>query len=238
MESTPTIAEVPWHLDVNGTRAFRGTFTPDRPLDLAAGRLLGEGFVTEPAHVLQLSESTLESGAVRIVATVDPALEARARAELQHRSANGCGLLHFVECDAASLGPAPGAEIPNADDFRMVLRELFAACDVRYPRGGMHAAALWDGEKLRYQSEDVGRHNAVDRVLGAAFLEGTGPRGLGLILTARVSGQMAMVAARSGVAWIASRSVPTGLAIAIAKAARLPLVERAGRQARQVGGRP
>ncbi|MGD8278502.1 MAG: formate dehydrogenase accessory sulfurtransferase FdhD [Gemmatimonadota bacterium] len=238
MESKRPIVEVPWHLDVNGTRALAGTFTPDRPLDLAAGRLLGEGFIAERAHLLHLDESALETGAIRLEATVDPDLETRARAELRHRSEHGCGLLHYVVCDGAALGPAPAANIPSVDDFRVILRDLFAACAARFPRGGVHAAALWDGETLRHQSEDVGRHNAVDRVLGAAFLEGTGPRGLGLVLTARVSGQMAMVAARTGVAWIASRSVPTGLAIEIARAARLPILQRAAREARRVGGEP
>jgi FdhD protein len=82
----------------------------------------------------------------------------------------------------------------------------------------------------------VGRHNAVDRALGAAFLAGDGPQGCGLVLSARISGQMAMVAARAGIAWIASRSVPTRLALEIARAAGLPLIARAGRQGHRARG--
>ncbi len=235
MESTRPIEEVPWHLDVNGSRTFAGTFTPERPHDLAAGRLLGEGFVAERADLHHIEDTTLPSGAVRIEATMDPERETRARAERRHRSEHGCGLLHFVVCDDAALGPAPRSDIPPAVDFPAILRELFATCDARFPGGGVHAAALWDGSALRYQSEDVGRHNAVDRALGAAFLSGEGPYGLGLVLSARVSGQMAMVAARAGLAWIASRSVPTRLAVDIARAARLPIIARAGRDAHRVG---
>jgi FdhD protein len=236
MESTRLIAEVPWHLDVNGSRTFAGTFTPDRPHDLAAGRLLGEGFVIERADLHDIEHTTHPSGAIGIAANVDPDRESRARAERRHRSEHGCGLLHFVACDDGALGSAPRSDIPPAVDFPAILRELFAACDARYPGGGVHAAALWDGSTLRHQSEDVGRHNAVDRVLGAAFLAGEGPHGLGLVLSARVSGQMAMVAARAGLSWIASRSVPTALAVAIARAARLPIIARAGRDAHHVGG--
>lgn len=236
MESTPAIAEVPWHLDVNGSPAFAGTFTPDRPRDLAAGRLLGEGFITERADLLRIEGNALPSGAIRMDATVDADREASARAERRHRAEHGCGLLHFVVCDDAALGPAPRTDIPPAVDFPAILRELFVACDARYPGGGVHAAALWDGTALRYQSEDVGRHNTVDRVLGAAFLADQGPHGMGLVLSARVSGQMAMVAARAGLAWIASRSVPTGLAVAIARVARLPIIARAGRDAHRIGG--
>jgi FdhD protein len=238
MESTRPIAEVPWQLVVNGSRAFAGTFTPERPHDLAAGRLLGEGFVSSPGHLHELRDRVLDSGAFRLEASIDPELEAHARAELRHRTEHGCGLLHFVHCDGGRLGPVPHLDMPPADAFPAILRELFAACDARYPGGGVHAAALWDGTTLRHQAEDVGRHNAVDRAVGAAFLAGGGPHGMGLVLSARVSGQMAMVAARAGLAWIASRSVPTALAAAIASAAGLPIIARAGRGARQAGGNP
>jgi FdhD protein len=236
MELMRPIAEVPWHLDVNGSRAFAGTFTPGRARDLAAGRLLGEGFVASLADLGRIDDAALESGAIRIEATVHPDFELRARAEQRHRSACGCGLLHFVVCDPTLLGPAPESAVPEAREFPAILRGLFAACAARFPEGGVHAAALWDGAALRHQAEDVGRHNTVDRVLGAAFLAGDGPRGLGLVLSARISGQMAAVAARAGVAWIASRSVPTRLAVDIARTARLPIIAWAGREARRVGG--
>ena len=235
MESSLPIAEVPWHLDVNGSRAFSGTFTPGRARDLAAGRLLGEGFVRQPADVRAIDVQPLESGAVRIQATIEPEQESRARAELRHRAEQGCGLRHFVACDRSLLTAAHQPAPPDAGDFAGILRELFAACDARFPDGGVHAAALWDGG-LRHQSEDVGRHNAVDRALGAAFLAGDGPQGCGLVLSARISGQMAMVAARAGIAWIASRSVPTRLALEIARAAGLPLIARAGRQGHRARG--
>lgn len=236
MEATQPIPEVPWHLEVNRVRTFAGTFTPGRAHDLAAGRLIAEGFVRVPQHLQVVDSRTEKSGAVRIEATIDPALEDRARATLRHRSENGCGLLHFVHCEPEELGPAPRAEMPTATEFARIMRGLFTACDERYPDGGVHAAALWDGQELRFQSEDVGRHNTVDRVLGAAFLSHAGPTGLGLVLSARISGQMALAAARAGVAWVASRSVPTSLAVAIADVARLPLVARAAREARVLGG--
>lgn len=236
MESIQPIPEVPWHLDVNRVRTFAGTFTPGRAHDLAAGRLLAEDFVRQPQHLQVVDARTEESGTVSIEATVDPALEEKARARLRHRRENGCGLLHFVRCEPDALGPIPTGEVPSTADFADIMRGLFAACDERFPSGGVHTAALWDGQELRYQSEDVGRHNAVDRALGAAFLGHAGSAGWGLVLSARISGQMALAAARAGVAWVASRSVPTSLAVAIAEVAGLPLIARAAREARRVGG--
>jgi FdhD protein len=209
--ATVPVAEVPWQLEVNGARAFAGTFTPGRAEELAAGRLLGEGFLREAADLRQLTVAGLDSGAIRIEATVDPALEGPARAELRHRSEHGCGLRHFVACDPTALRGSARTPVPTAIDFAAMLRELFAACDSRFPDGGVHAAALWRGGRLCHQAEDVGRHNAVDRVLGAAFLAGEALRDFGLVLSARISGQMAAVA-------------------------QLPLIARAGRESGRRGG--
>lgn len=235
MKATVPIPEVPWHLDVNGSRTFAGTFTPGRARDLAAGRLLGEGFLRRASDLQRIDAIPQSAGSIRIVATIDPALETRARAELSHRAEHGCGLRHFTACEPTALNAGPRRAIPPATDFPGILRQLFAECDSRFPDGGVHAAALWDGEKLRHQAEDVGRHNAVDRVLGAAFLAGDDLNALGLVLSARISGQMAMTTARAGVAWLASRSLPTSLAAEIAAAAGLPLIARAGRESLRFG---
>jgi FdhD protein len=91
----------------------------------------------------------------------------------------------------------------------------------------MHAAALSDGRELLFAIEEVGRHNAVDKVIGQAILAGMPTAGLGLILTARISGEIALKAARAGLGWVASRSVPTTLALELASRAGLPLLARA-----------
>ncbi|NIP78675.1 MAG: sulfurtransferase FdhD, partial [Gemmatimonadetes bacterium] len=74
---------------------------------------------------------------------------------------------------------------------------------------------------------EVGRHNGVDKTIGSALLAGSTLTTLGLLTTARISGEIAEKAARAGLAWVASRSVPTTLAVEIAAAAGLPLVARA-----------
>jgi len=104
---------------------------------------------------------------------------------------------------------------------------------VRYEQtGGVHAAALTDGGTLLEHAEDIGRHNAVDKVIGAALLHGRAPEGLGLLVTGRISAELAFKAARAGLAYVATPSVPSTLALTIAKRAGVLLVGRA------VSGRP
>jgi FdhD protein len=73
----------------------------------------------------------------------------------------------------------------------------------------------------------VGRHNGADKAIGGALLAGSALRGLGLMTSARISGEIAEKAARAGLAWVASRSVPTTMAVEIASAAGIPLIARA-----------
>mgnify|MGYP000572012645 CR=1 FL=1 len=155
-------------------------------------------------------------------------------AERRHRAEAGCGPLHAVRCvPGGLLAGARRAPLPPPDRFPELFRALYAAGERGQSTGGLHVAALSDGEALLYATEEVGRHNAVDKAIGAAFLAGAELPALGLVLSARVSGEIALKAARAGLAWVASRSVPTTLALEVARAAGLPLVARApGKDAR------
>src|SRR5207237_65207 len=93
--------------------------------------------------------------------------------------------------------------------------------------GGSHAAAVTDGERLLFHAEDIGRHNAVDKVIGAAVIARQHPTGRGLLVTGRISAELSYKAARAGVAYVATPSVPSTLALTIARRAGVVLVGRA-----------
>jgi FdhD protein len=84
-----------------------------------------------------------------------------------------------------------------------------------------------DGVELLHHAEDIGRHNAVDKVIGAALLARRPIPGLGLLVTGRISAELAFKAARAGIAWVATPSVPSTLAGAIASRTGTILVGRA-----------
>ena len=91
----------------------------------------------------------------------------------------------------------------------------------------MHSAALSDGRSTFFHAHYVGRHNATDKAIGLGLMAGEDLNRVGLLLTSRISGEIALKAARAGLAWVASRSIPTTLALRIAAVASLPLVGRA-----------
>ena len=111
--------------------------------------------------------------------------------------------------------------------MRTLFKSLFAEGALYQATGGIHAAALTDGVALLYHAEDIGRHNAVDKVIGGALLDRRPIRGLGLLVTGRISAELAYKGARASVAWIATPSVPSTLAATIAKRTGMTLVGRA-----------
>lgn len=97
------------------------------------------------------------------------------------------------------------------------MKDMFAAAVHYQSSRGIHGAALTDGERLLAMAEDVGRHNAVDKVKGEALLKGLATEDLILLSTGRISSEMLLKAARMGVPLVASRTSPTEMAVALAE---------------------
>jgi FdhD protein len=219
------LEEAPISIAVNGVRRALLSCSPHDAAALGAGHMLAEGWIRSRDELLDVRLTD----ARRVDITIDDrrlsaALELRA-----HQLSNGCGVRHILDCDDAFI-PRASSGLPPTDMIG-VLRALFAAADAASTEGGLHAVALADGTNFIHATTDVTRHCAVDRVLGMALLAGTPMRGLGLVLTARISGAMALKAAHAKLSWIASRSIATSLAHEIADACGLTLIERAARRA-------
>jgi formate dehydrogenase assembly factor FdhD len=161
---------------------------------------------------------------------IDPRLAAAAEALWRHVEEDGCGVRHALDCVPGSLAGRARSEPAPELDWSEAFRTLFAAAEKASPAGGLHACALVHGTKIVLLDTDVARHSAVDRVLGLAVQAGISLAEVGLLLSARLSGAMALKAAVAGVGWVASRSVATSLAAEIATAASLPVIQRAARR--------
>ena len=142
--------------------------------------------------------------------------------------ASGCGAVStwLAEPGTVARRPSRGAA-PEAAVLRARFKELFLRGARYRDTGGIHAAALTDGDGLLTHAEDIGRHNAVDKVLGASLLAGRSAEGLGLLVTGRISAELAFKAARAGITWVATPSVPSTLAVEIARRSGMTLVGRA-----------
>jgi FdhD protein len=199
------VPEIALDLTVNGQHAACLRCSPGQLDWLVTGWLVTSGWARTRSDIV-----SLEIGPGRVHARVASAAAPRV-------------------CDPLDFEPirAEPAESPSLESMSALFRTLYGAAPMGQESGGMHVAGLSSGGALLFALEDVGRHNAVDKVIGRAVAEGLDLMECGLVLSARVSAEIALKAARTGVAWVASRSVPTTLAVEIAARGKLTLIARA-----------
>lgn len=221
-----SVEEVPVWLEVNGHPAVTWMCTPDQLDELVVGWLHGEGYIETAADLRSMRPCTKELG---FWVEVPPERYATVESADRRRVlASGCGAVTTI---LGSLSGVPRRRTPPPEidlaRTRALFKELFARGERYRETGGIHAAALTDGERILHHAEDIGRHNAVDKVIGAAILEGRAPHDLLLLVTGRISGELAFKAAMARIALVATPSVPSSIAVEIAHRAGMALVGRA-----------
>ncbi|MGW5000871.1 formate dehydrogenase accessory sulfurtransferase FdhD [Streptomyces hydrogenans] len=229
-------AEEPMEIRVGGRPLTVTMRTPGDDFDLAAGFLVSEGVVhgaEDVAGIRYCAGATAGGGNTYNV--VDVGLAAGVDApdaslERNFYTTSSCGLCGKASLDAVRttaawsvaedplrVGPALLTGLPD---------KLRAAQRVFDTTGGLHAAGLFgaDGE-LMVLREDVGRHNAVDKVVGHALREGLLPlRGTVLMVSGRASFELVQKAVMAGIPMLAAVSAPSSLAVDLAVESGLTLV--------------
>ena len=220
------VEEWPVWLEVNGEPVVTWMCTPDQLEELAVGWLHGEGYIESLDDLQKLRPCAPDLG---FWADVKPERVALVKGENRKSVlASGCGAVTTMLADPHSVRHTPArGEPPTAEGLRALFKTLFATGTRYNETGGIHAAALTDGAALLFHAEDIGRHNAVDKVIGAAVLGRTPIVGRGLLVTGRISAELAFKASRAGLAWVATPSVPSTLALTIAQRSGMVLVGRA-----------
>ncbi|AZL61104.1 formate dehydrogenase accessory sulfurtransferase FdhD [Tabrizicola piscis] len=216
--------EVAVALSFNGTTQAVMMATPEDLVDFGYGFAQTEGIAT-PADILSVEVETLPKG--RDV-QIWLAPEAEAKLSARRRTMTGpvgCGLCGIDSLDQA-LRDVPTAQ-PSA--FRMTpahvmeaVASLPAQQRLHDATRAVHCAAFWNG-KLTLAREDVGRHNALDKLVGAMVRIGTSPAGA-VVLTSRVSIDMVQKVAMLGAPMIIAVSAPTADAVTLAESAGITLI--------------
>ncbi len=212
--------------------------TPGHDEDLAVGALYAEGLIESMDEVLSLErppESRIDPDVERNVLLVSLALRAGGAREVPDRhgvASSACGVCGRRSIESVrglgerSAGPDGGnghRRVP-AGVFAGLPGRLRQEQEVFLATGGLHAAGLFgeDGVPVVVR-EDVGRHNATDKVIGSVLRSGLGVPPV-LLVSGRIGFEIAQKAARFGVAVLAAISAPTSLAVELAEATGLTLV--------------
>jgi len=187
--------------------------------ELAAGFLYTEGVIADRADLESLSSGE-HPNVVRV--ELRPGVPEPAGTERHFLATSSCGVCGktTLETLARRLGPLPGSDRPVlavATVHRLpdTLREAQPTFD---RTGGLHAAALFDfGGQLRSVREDVGRHNALDKLIGSELLAGRLPLAERLLLVSgRASFELTQKAVAAGIPVLAAVGAPSSLAVELA----------------------
>lgn len=227
--------EVPVALALNGISQAVMLATPLDLEDFALGFALSEGWLRDAAELLDVdlhpADGSADGTAAGLTLELRTTAAAAVRAAERRRTLagrTGCGLCG-IESLAQWPRPARRALPPvplDAVALDRALTGLQAGQQLNARCGGLHAAA-WcsrEGQVLALR-EDVGRHNALDKLIGALLRQGRSPREEGFAcITSRASFEMVQKAARANIATVAAVSAPTQLAVQLAHDAGLLLL--------------
>lgn len=226
--------EAPVSIEVGGIGYAVMMATPADLEDYAVGFALSEGLIRAPAEIRRIDVQPIEGGwALRLWLTAErnaAALE-RARTRVSESSCGLCGIANIEEV----LRPLPAVTARIATG-RSAIAAALAALEAHQPlgraTGAVHAAAFCapDGA-IRLVREDVGRHNALDKLIGAMARAAVDPGAGFILLSARCSYELVEKTVRAGCPMLVTISAPTSLAAARAAAAGLTLVALARRDA-------
>lgn len=219
--------ETPVALVYDGTTHAVMMATPADLEDFAIGFSIGEGKITSADEIHELSIIEQADG-IELRMWLKP--DAGRRIAVRRRALlgpTGCGLCG-VESLAAALPTLPqvarGRSF-SAEDVTSAVASLMAAQSLNRQARALHAAAFWGPEKgLIALREDVGRHNALDKLAGAMTRAGLDPTSGIVVLTSRVSVEMVQKAAALGAPVITAVSAPTALALKSAESAGITLI--------------
>lgn len=206
--------------------------TPGRDFELAAGFLFGEGLIAgrEDLAALRYCTDVNEDQRYNVVNVHlrGDALPDLARMERHFTVSSACGVCgkaHLDDLEVRCDGPLPAGPHVSVARLATLPNAMREAQGLFEATGGLHAAALFDANgTLRAVREDVGRHNAMDKLIGWALLEGGLPQEAIVCVSGRASYELLQKALAARLSFFAAISAPSSLAVDLARRFGVTLV--------------
>jgi FdhD protein len=217
------VSEQALTIHVNGSELVTLLCTPEHLGDLAIGYLAGEGFIKDPDDIMELKVNQ-ETGECMVLLKGSHSITERTY--LKRYVTTGCGKgISFYQLADARLSK----ELPR--DYRLqpamiidMMRTLLENSNLHRDTGGVHTVALGQNGRLLIQRDDIGRHNAVDKVFGYCLRNNVNTEDKALVISGRISSEIALKAVKMRIQILISKSAPTDMAIEFAEDLGLTLV--------------
>jgi FdhD protein len=212
------VEEYPLRLRINGCELATLVCSPHQLNFLLAGFLHLQGFADSLDDILAL-------GVCADFGLAEIRLKKALPEKLEPTLTSGCGTgISFNLPHHLLKETRPRQRNYTSDSLFLLMRQLAQKTELYRKHGGIQAAAVGDEDGLLLHTEDIGRHNTLDRLAGEALFRKVDLRDKMLITSGRISTEMVATAARLGIGLLASRSSPTNRAIELGKQAGITLV--------------
>ena len=225
------VTEEPLQLLLDGAPLSVVMRTPGHDVELCLGLMFAEGIVRSLSEVRLIrisAESGEHEGGVRVDADlvesnqvdVHLAGAARRKPERSMLSSSACGVCGTVLIEDLRRDLAPLRDGPHVDPSLLpgLVDQLRAGQGVFERTGGLHAAGLFGADgSLVCLREDIGRHNAVDKVVGRALLDGSALKSSVLVVSGRAGYEIVQKSISAGIPVLAAVGAPSSLAVALAR---------------------
>jgi FdhD protein len=226
-DSTALAEEVALAIAYNGISQAVMLVTPSDLEDFIVGFSLGSGIISDASEIYDLQLNGSGSAQYAQVEIANRAFWNLKQQRRQLAGTSGCGLcgVEAVEQALPDLKVLPGAPLPPAQWLDGLRQRIGAFQPLGQHSGAVHAAVFMDRQgELLLGREDIGRHNALDKLIGALIRQQIDSTGGVAIVTSRCSLELIQKVLRAGIQTLVSLSAPTGLAVQWARRHNLNLI--------------
>ncbi len=217
------IKETPLTILLNNQELATLLCSPGDSEYLAAGFLASEGLLSDKADIKSI---TLDDrrGIIRIVTREE--LSGAGEVLFKRLVTSGCGrgAAFYSAADARVQTRVDSAVTISTHDIFSLVKEFQRHSQVYRETGGVHSAALCEGPHIILFHEDIGRHNAIDKIFGECLLKSISVSDHTLVTSGRISSEVLLKTARRNVPVLISRSAPTNLAVRLAQDTGVTLI--------------
>lgn len=215
--------EYPLTIILNDKELITLLCTPNNMEFLALGFLRSEGIIRKKEDILSVKHDTVKDRV--IIETVDKnSLTEKLYGKRTLTSGCGKGTVFFNVLDSLLSKKLTHRVAISPENVFDLMRELQRKGEIFKMTGGVHSAALCNGRGILIFNEDIGRHNALDKILGEALMSEVGLEDKVIVTSGRVSSEILLKAVKLKIAVIISRSAPTSLSVELAEKLGVTLI--------------
>ncbi|MFW6104559.1 MAG: formate dehydrogenase accessory sulfurtransferase FdhD [Candidatus Bipolaricaulota bacterium] len=217
------VVETSLDIAVNGREVITLLCSPENRKNLATGFLKSEGIIDKYEQIQKIN---LQKSKKRInVYLTKGSGDLESYFNNKRALASSSGRANLIFDEVVKLeSDAKGTPVSDPTNLSRLMSDMQSRADLFRQTGGSHTAALANEKRLLYLAEDIGRHNATDKVIGKALTRDEALENKIMLTSGRLSSEMVLKSIRSSIPILVSRSAPTTMGMNLARETNLTLV--------------